>query len=50
MPNKNKDYEIEINLIIDDCPEHYAYCENIDDAIKTLIYLKDNYKEDKNEE
>ena len=32
--------EIEINLIIDDRPEHYAYCDSIDEAIKTLQNLK----------
>ena len=32
--------EIEINLIIDNRPEHYAYCKNINEAIETLQYLK----------
>ena len=46
------DTEIEINLIIDDCSEHYAYCKDIDEAINTLKELKgkrekpqDNYFE-----
>ena len=33
--------EIEINLIIDDRPEHYAYCKNIDEAIDTLKRMKE---------
>ena len=39
---KLKEYyaEIEINLIIDDRPEHYAYCNSIDEAIDTLQRLK----------
>lgn len=34
------DTEIEIRLIIDDCSEHYAYCNSIDEAIETLQQLK----------
>lgn len=33
--------EIGINLIIDDRPEHYAYCNSIDEAIDTLKKLKE---------
>lgn len=33
--------EIEIRLIVDDRPEHYAYCENIDEAIDILKKLKE---------
>ena len=33
--------EIEINLIIDDRPEHYAYCNSIDEAIETLKRMKE---------
>ena len=36
--------EIEINLIINDRPEHYAYCKNIDEAIETLKKLKERKK------
>lgn len=38
--------EIEISLIIDERPEHYAYCNNINEAIETLQHLK-NQKEEK---
>ena len=37
--------EIEINLIIDDRPEHYAYCNSIDEAIDTLKKLKEKREE-----
>lgn len=37
--------EIEISLIIDGCPEHYAYCNNIDEAINTLEKMKKDRKE-----
>lgn len=37
--------EIEIRILYDDIFEHYAYCENIDDAIKELKEMKKEVEE-----
>ena len=39
--------EIEISLLTDDHPEHYAYCSSIDEAIDTLKNLKNKKEEQK---